>query len=302
MAEAGALQLDAIYTPGRAARWWKVTKSFARHKPVAFASGIFLFLLLMIGILAPTIAPNDPLSLVGERLQGPSWEFPFGTDNQGRDLLSRTMWGARTSMVTGILVTMFAGSVGLVIGGISGFIGGWFDAILQRLLEAIIVIPFLAFAIVLVAVIGPVTYEQIPVVVVISLSIALIPGGARVARAAALSVTVEQYVDAANAMGGSRLYIFRRHVIPNILSPMLVIVSLQLGGVILAEAGLSFLGLGTPPPTPSWGGMVNGARTFIRDAPWMVLAPGLGLSLAVLAFNFLGDGIRDVADPRLRGA
>ena len=302
MADAQTLRLEAIYNPGWKVRWWKATKKFARRKPVAFASGIFLIFMLVIGVAAPYISLYDPLSLVGERLQSPSWEFPFGTDNQGRDVLSRTMWGARTSMVTGLLVTTFAGTVGLLIGGISGYLGGWFDAILQRVLEAIIAVPFLAFAIVLVAVIGPWTPEQIPMVVVIALSIALIPGGARVARAAALSVTVEQYVDAAHSIGGSRLYIFRRHVIPNILSPMLVIVTLQLGGVILAEAGLSFLGLGTPPPTPSWGAMVNGSRTFIRDAPWMVLAPGLGLSLAVLAFNFLGDGIRDVADPRLRGS
>jgi peptide/nickel transport system permease protein len=273
----------------------------ARRKPLAAASAVLLATMLAVGVIAPWSSPFDPNRPVAPRLQPPSTTHWLGTDDLGRDIASRVMWGARTSMVTGLSVSLAVTLAGLVLGGISGYLGGRLDLVVQRVVDAIQALPPLGIAMVLVTLIGPLTWEQIPITVIIALTVVLTPYAARIARSASLGVAVMPYVEAARSLGGNHAHIFLRHVVPNIIAPMLVVATVQLGGVILAEASLSFLGIGTPPPTPSWGAMLSGSgRTFMQQAPWLALAPGVAIFLAVLAFNFLGDGVRDLTDPRLR--
>lgn len=285
--------------PGVLARAWRL----ARRKPLAAIALVILIALLIIGVGAPVLSPDDPLVPTRARLESPSNAHLLGTDELGRDVLSRAMWGARTSIITGFSVSITATLAGFIIGGLSGYLGGKFDLVVQRLVEAIQALPAIIIAMVLVTILGPKTWHNIPLTVIVALSVVLAPGATRVARSAALGVGIMPYVEAGRSMGGTSIHIFARHVAPNIVAPMLVVVTAALGNVILAEASLSFLGIGTPPPTPSWGGMVSGtARSHLRDAPWLALVPGLAITLAVLAFNFLGDGIRDLTDPRLRGS
>ncbi len=283
---------------GRGSRW---LLRMARRKPLAAASAVMLGVALLTAVTAPWVSPSDPTAPSRDRLQPPSRAHLMGTDELGRDVASRIIWGARTSMITGLVVSLVATAAGLLLGGLSGFLGGAFDTTVQRVVDAVQSLPPLIVAMVLVTMVGRVVWQDIPLTVVIALSIVLISGAARVARGAALGVKVQPFVEASRAIGGSTSHIFVRHVVPNIVSPMLIIATVQLGGVILAEASLSFLGVGTPPPTPSWGAMVSGSgRAYLQQAPWIVLSPGICITLAVLAFNFLGDGVRDLLDPRLR--
>lgn len=256
-------------------------------------------LLLFIAFAAPLLAPRDPaVQNLPARLQPPSAAHWFGTDDLGRDVLSRTLYGARVSVTVGITVVVGAGVVGLLVGAIAGFLGGWVDLLINVIfINAFMAFPGILLAIAFAAFLGPGLGN-----VVLALVITGWAGYARLARAQALKVKELDYVAAARTLGASPWRILTRHVIPNILQPVLVQAMIGMAGAILAESTLSFLGLGVLAPTPSWGAMLNDARAHLFDAPYLVVFPALGLIWAVMAFNLLGDALRDWLDPRTRSA
>lgn len=275
---------------------------FARRKPLGAAGALVLLMMVFMALFAEVIVPFDPIRPSSAILQSPSADHLFGTDHLGRDVFSRIIWGARSSLYTGVLVVTATVVLGMLIGVVSAFLGGVFDLLVQRLVDGLMAFPGLLLALAVVAALGNRSWFSISLSVVIALSVGAIPGTSRVVRSAVLATKNNAYVEAARVVGCAERRIMVRHIIPNIMAPVIVIASVQLGGVILAESSLSFLGLGTPPPTPTWGGMLSGqGARYMEIAPWLAIFPGLALSLAVLAFNLFGDGLRDVLDPRLRG-
>jgi peptide/nickel transport system permease protein len=255
---------------------------------------VLLALLVLMALLAGIIAPFDPIKLDLQALsEAPSWKHPFGTDNLGRDILSRVIYGARVSLSAGVVAVGIAVLVGLALGLAAGFFGNATDEIIMRVVDAMLAFPFLVLAITLAAVLGPSLQNSMLAIAVVS-----VPGFARLTRAQMLSERERDYVQAAQSLGASDPRIVFRHLLPNIAGPVIIQATLAIAGAILAESSLSFLGLGVQPPTPSWGEMLNTARGYLRDAPWMALAPGSLIFLSVLAFNLLGDGLRDALDPR----
>lgn len=278
------------------------TLRFARRKPLGALGAIIVLGLLFISVFGNTIAPHDPAQTIGPRLGKPSWEFPFGTDWLGRDQLSRVIAGARTSFFTGVLVVAFSGALGLGIGAASAYFGGTVDLIAQRVVEAFQAIPLLVFGVAVVSVFGPGEWHAIPLTVVIALGIIFTPGNVRVVRASALRVLSQPYMEASRAMGAGHLRQISRHMVPNLVAPVIILASIQLGAAVLVEASLAFIGVGLAPPAPTWGGLLSGqARTFMEQNPHLAIFPGAALSLFVIGINFLGDAVRDVLDPRLRG-
>lgn len=300
MAEAAATSIEpGEGLPARPRMRW--LKRAIRKQPIGFAAALVIAVMLLAGVAASTFATHDPLRPSRERLLSPSADHFLGTDELGRDVYSRIVWGARTSMVTGISVTLLSCTVALVIGGGAAYVGGKTDFALQFFLDSLMTIPGIAVALVVVVMIGPHTWENVPITVIVAATIVTIAPASRIARSACFAVKNQQFIESARCIGGRERYIWARHVVPNLLPAMLVVASVELGSVILLEASLSFLGAGTPPPTPSWGAMLSGSgRTFMQRAPWLALAPGLAISLAVLSFNFLGDSLRDLLDPRIR--
>lgn len=272
---------------------------FCSSKPLGAAGAGVVIIMALVAISAEVIAPHDPLQLNPRlKLMAPSATFVLGTDELGRDLLSRIIFGSRSALFIGFSVLATGTLFGVVLGITSGYFGGKFDLIVQRAVDAFQAFPFLIMALAIVAVLG-----QSLLNVILALAITLWPGVTRLVRGTALSVKQEQYIDAARAMGAVDIRILLQHILPNVFAPIIVISTIQLGGIILAESSLSFLGLGTPPPTPTWGGMLSGSgRRFMELAPWMAVFPGLAITLAVLGFNLFGDALRDVLDPRLRGS
>jgi peptide/nickel transport system permease protein len=247
-------------------------------------------------LLAPGIAPYDPLatswSAVRKAPTGAHW---FGTDEIGRDVLSRVVWGTRASLLAGVVSVSISLAFGVPIGLLAGYIGGWVDALISRMTDAMLACPFLILAIALAAFLGPSLTNAM-----IAIGISATPIFVRLTRAQVLHVKVEDYVEAARAVGNSHLRIALRHVLPNIVPPLIVQATLAIAAAIIAEAALSFLGLGQQPPAPSWGSMLNTAKNYIDNAPWMAVWPGVSIFLLVLSFNLLGDGLRDAFDPRQR--
>ncbi|HXG37049.1 MAG TPA: ABC transporter permease, partial [Dehalococcoidia bacterium] len=252
--------------------------------------------------------PNTTISL-----ESPSLKHPFGTDQLGRDVFSRIVHGARTSLYTGLLVVTIGSIAGMLLGVTSGYLGGRFDLIVQRLVDAMLAFPAVIFSIAFLTIFSsglhiwivdiPAAKWNVPLMVVVALSITFTPTSSRIVRGATFSIVNSQYVEAARAIGCSTPRIIFRHLIPNIFPVVIVIASVQLGNVILIESSLSFLGLGLPPPNPSWGNMLGpSGRQFMEIAPWLAIFPGIAISLAVISFNLFGDALRDVLDPRLRGA
>lgn len=273
----------------------------ARSQPFGAVAAVIIATMILVGIFASVVAPHDPARPSRERLESPSFNHLLGTDELGRDVFSRIVWGSRTSMITGLAVTVLAVSFGLAIGGGAAYIGSKVDFGAQFVFDSLMTLPATAVAIVVVVMIGPHVYQNVPITVIIAATIVMMAPAARIARSACFSIKNQQFIEAARSTGAREAYIFTRHVVPNLLPPLLVVASIDLGAVILLEATLSFLGVGTPPPTPSWGAMLSGSgRTFMQRAPWLALAPGLAISLAVLSFNFLGDSLRDLIDPRIR--
>jgi peptide/nickel transport system permease protein len=291
----GTLQQQVRLSVGfrdRALDTWRLL----RRSKLAVAGLLLITLLCVLAIFGPTLAPYDPNALnVLQRTQAPSLAHPFGTDNFGRDVLSRVLYGARVSLEVGLIAVGISATVGTALGAISGYFGGWLDELIMRLTDILFAFPAILLAIAIVAVLGPgVTNAMIAIGVVYT------PIFARITRASVLTVREEVFVESARSVGGSHLRILWHHIMPNVLAPIIVETTLSLAFAILAEAALSFLGLGTPPPAASWGRMLSEARDYMQDAPWMGFFPGLAIVLAVMGFNFLGDGLRDALDPRLR--
>jgi peptide/nickel transport system permease protein len=229
-------------------------------------------------------------------LSAPSAAHWMGTDEYGRDIMSRVMWGSRTSLVVGLLAVGLGTTTGAVLGLVSGYLGGTVDYVIQRLMDILLAFPGLVLALAMVAALGASVVN-----VVIALSFTIIPGASRVIRSSALALRETAFVDAAHNLGFSTPRIIFRHILPNCAAPYIIIATAALGGAILSEAGLSFLGLGTPPPAPSWGGMLSGSsQSAMTDAPWIAIFPGAAITLVVFGFNFLGDALRDLLDPKLR--
>lgn len=270
-----------------------------RSQPLATLGLFFLAIFIVLALFAPWIAPYDPAAIhLHTRLAAPSAAHWFGTDELGRDILSRVIFGTRISMMVATSVVSIALLTGIVLGSIAGYYGGWIDTFLNVLLmNAFMALPGILIAIALVAFLGPGMTNLI-----LALSITGWVGYARLVRAQVLAVREREFVEAARAMGATDLRILLRHILPNIIQPVMVQAAIGMAGTILAEATLSFLGLGVPPPMPSWGVMLNDARAHLFDAPHMVLFPAIAIMLAVLSFNFIGDGLRDQLDPRTRVA
>ena len=268
-----------------------------QKQPVGAVSAAALLVVVVLAVFAPQLAPHSPYTLDGSRLQAPSGDFLLGTDSVGRDVLSRIIYGARISLIVGFGAVGVATTIGCVIGIASGYLGGKLDLGLQRLVDGLMGFPPLLLAMVLVSVLGASTQN-----VVIAISVGIFPYQARVIRSHVLSVKEEQFVLAAVALGATPFRVMFRAILPQVMPLLFILGSLQIAGAIIAEASLSFLGLGAQPPTASWGADLSGpGRTYMESAPWLVLAPGAALSITVLAFNLLGDSVRDVLDPRLRG-
>lgn len=267
------------------------------HDRAAVIGLVIIALLALVAAAAPLLAPHDPTAIdPARRLAGPSSEFWLGTDNLGRDIFSRLVYGSRLSMGTAVLATLAIVSIGVPIGAISGYVGGLLDDVIMRVVDVLLAFPSLILALAIVGVMGPgMTSVMAGLVAVWWVAYA------RIVRGLVLSLRERQFIEAAKAIGASDGRIIFLHVLPNVVGPVVVLATLELGTLLLAISGLSFLGLGTQPPTPEWGSMLNDGRRFLISAPQLMIYPGAAISLAVLGFNLLGDGLRDVLDPRLKG-
>src|SRR5215831_14493604 len=251
---------------------------------------------ILIALLAPYLSPYDPLATSWSAIRKPPGAaYLFGTDELGRDVFSRVLWGARASLLAGLVSVCISLVLGVPIGLAAGYLGGWVDALISRVTDAMLACPFLILAIALAAFLGPSLTNAM-----IAIGISATPVFIRLTRAQVLSAKSEEYVEAARALGNPHLRIALRHIFPNIIAPLIVQATLAIAAAVIAEASLSFLGLGQQPPAPSWGSMLNTARNYVDQAPWMAIWPGLSIFLLVLSFNLLGDGLRDALDPRHR--
>ena len=263
-------------------------------RPSALFGAVVLAVVVLLSVFAPWVAPYDPLatswSLVRKAPSAAHW---LGTDEVGRDLLSRVIWGGRASLSAGVIAVAIAVCAGVPLGMLAGYVGGWFDLVIGRLTDAMLAVPFLILAIALAAFLGPSLGNAM-----IAIGITATPIFVRLARGQVLAARSEDWVEAARAVGNPHGRILLRHIFPNILPPVMVQATLAIASAIIAEASLSFLGLGQQPPAPSWGSMLNTAQRFLTQAPWMAIFPGLAIFLTVLAFNLFGDGLRDALDPK----
>lgn len=284
----GALDADAGERP-----WRRALRRLVRRRAAIVGLAVVVFFIVL-ATLAPLISPYDPLATNWALVRKPpSSAHLFGTDEIGRDVLARVIWGCRASLLAGLVSVSLALAAGVPFGLVSGYAGGVVDGVLMRLIDAMLAIPFLILAIALAAFLGPSLTNAM-----IAIGISQTPVFARLARGQVLSVKHEDYVEAARALGNPHRRIVLRHIFPNIVPPLMVQATLAAAAAIIAEASLSFLGLGQQPPDPSWGSMLNTARNFISQAPWMALWPGLAIFALVLSLNLFGDGLRDALDPR----
>ena len=271
----------------------RAARRLLRRGGAMFGLAVVLFFVL-VALFAPWIAPHDPLATSWNAVrQAPGAAYLFGADELGRDVLSRIVWGTRASLLAGVVSVCISLAFGVPIGMLAGYLGRWVDALISRITDAMLACPFLILAIALAAFLGPSLTNAM-----IAIGISATPVFIRLTRAQVLSAKSEDYVEAARALGNPHLRIALRHIFPNILAPLIVQATLAIAAAIIAEASLSFLGLGQQPPAPSWGSMLNTARNYVDQAPWMAIWPGLSIFLLVLSFNLLGDGLRDALDPR----
>jgi peptide/nickel transport system permease protein len=262
----------------------------------AMVGGTIVLIFILVALLAPIIAPYDPLQrFPGELRQPPSREFLFGTDEIGRDLLSRIIYGSRISLQVGLIAVGIGAVSGSVFGLIAGYFGSWIDTIVMRIVDVMLAFPGILLAIAIVAILGPSIRN-----VMIAVGIEFIPAYVRTVRGATLSVKENDYISAAKAGGATEFRIIFKHVLPNVLNPVIVLGTLGVGIAILAAAGLSFIGLGAQPPLPEWGTMLANARGYLRESPWMAIFPGATIMIVVLALNLFGDSLRELLDPRSR--
>ena len=275
-------------SPGR-----RAVRRLARRAGAVFGFAVVVFFIL-IALLAPWLAPYDPVATSWSAVRAaPSAAHWFGADELGRDVLSRIIWGTRASILAGVVSVSISLALGVPIGMLTGYLGRWVDALISRVTDAMLACPFLILAIALAAFLGPSLTNAM-----IAIGISATPIFIRLTRAQVLAAKAEDYVEAARALGNPHLRIALRHILPNIVAPLIVQATLAIAAAVIAEASLSFLGLGQQPPAPSWGSMLNTARNYVDQAPWMAIWPGVSIFLLVLSFNLLGDGLRDALDPR----
>ena len=271
---------------------------FIRTKPVGAVGGAIILAMLAVAAAAGPLAPYDPYTAdYSAQFARPSVEHWFGTDEFGRDIMSRIMHGARIALFVGFTASFLGCTIGGLLGVTSAYLGGKVDLLLERVMDMLLAFPQLILALAIASILGPAVHN-----VVIAISIPIIPRAARVVRATALSVKENVYVEAVNALGALRTRVVLRHIVPNVAAPYIILLTAQLGSAILAEAALSYLGLGAAEPTPSWGLMLSGsALSYAEKAPWIPIFPGIAISLGVFGFNLFGDSLRDALDPKLRG-
>jgi peptide/nickel transport system permease protein len=270
---------------------------FIRTKPLGAAGALIILAMMAVGASSEVLAPYDPYHAdYGQQFARPSANHWFGTDEFGRDLMSRIMYGARIALFVGFTASFVGCTLGGLLGVISAYWGGRLDLLLERLMDILLAFPQLILALAIASILGPAVQN-----VVIAISIPIIPRAARVVRSTALSVKENVYVEAVQALGASRRRVILQHIVPNVVAPYIIMLTAQLGGAILAEAALSYLGLGAAEPTPSWGLMLSGsALSYAEKAPWIAIFPGIAISLGVFGFNLFGDSLRDALDPKLR--
>ena len=280
----------------RVSEWRHFYKVFFSRGLVIFGMVIILIMIIT-AIFAPFIAPYDPYELgTGKLLEQPSWDHLLGTDQLGRDTLSRVIYGTQTSLVIGLAVVICAGIVGMTLGLLAGYYTGWVNMVIMRIVDALMCFPMILLALVIASLLGGGMRN-----VILALSVGLVPIYARLMCGQVLSVKNNDYVLAARSMGAKSQRIMLKHIALNCFPPLIVMMTMVLGATILAEAGLSFLGIGIEQPTPAWGSMVNDGREWLQDLPILSFAPGVAIMLVVFSFNMVGDGLRDALDPRLRG-
>ena len=294
--------IPAAAAPRRGRRLLRAVLRFTATQPLGAAGLVVIVVMLFAGLFANLVAPYDPLDIdYGAMLAAPSAAHLLGTDDFGRDILSRVIYGARTALAIGFLASFAGSSLGAVIGVVSAYFGGRIDMAIQRVMDVLLAFPIIVLALTVVAVLGKFPVLGLDVNLVVAISIPIVPKVARVVRSSALAVCVMPYIDAARAAGYSHRRIIFRHIIPNVVAPYLIMLTAFMAQAILLEASLSFLGLGVTEPTPAWGLMLSGSsEQFYREAPWMILFPGLAISLAVFAFNLFGDALRDWLDPKFK--
>ena len=296
------MTIAAPTLPEIAARQRSSLIEFARQQPLGAVSFVIIFLMMFAGLFSPLVAPYDPLDIdFSSILAAPSWQHWCGTDAYGRDICSRLIYGSRTALVIGFTSSFVGSTIGATLGVASAYFGGKIDDWIQRFVDILLAFPLIVLALVVVAAFRKFTVGGVDVNLIVAIAIPIVPRVARVVRAAALSVRTMPYVDAARAAGYSHSRIIFRHMAPNVVAPYLIMLTAFIAQAILAEASLSFLGLGVTEPTAAWGLMLSGnAADFYRVAPWMILFPGAMISLAVFAFNLFGDSLRDFLDPRFK--
>ena len=293
MTQATASKAPSVHE--RPTQFQDFMRRFFKHRLVMLGSSIVL-LLAVVALFGRQIAPYDPVAMdFGARFAAPSWQHPFGTDEFGRDIFSRVLYGAAVSFKVAFIAVAISGTVGVFLGAIAGFYGRWLDEIIMRFMDILFAFPAVLLAITVMAILGRGVNNAM-----IAIAIVYIPIFARVARSAVITIRGREFVTAATALGQNNTTIIFKHILPNALGPIIVQTSLSLAFAILAEAALSFFGLGTQPPDPSWGRMLSEGRAFLRQAWWMGVFPGLAIMLAVMGFNFFGDGLRDLLDPRMK--
>jgi peptide/nickel transport system permease protein len=288
-------RVDAAASTAGGGAWRRAWRRLRRRRG-AMVGLVVVVAFIAMAVLAPWLAPFDPIETSWSAIrQPPSAAHWFGTDDIGRDVLSRVVWGTRASLMAGVVSVSISLALGVPIGLAAGFAGGFVDALISRITDAFLACPFLILAIALAAFLGPNLTNAM-----IAIGVSATPIFVRLTRGQVINVKVEDYIEAARALGNPPFRIAWRHVLPNILAPVLVQATLATAAAIIAEASLSFLGLGQQPPAPSWGSMLNVAKNYVDNAPWMAIWPGLAIFVLVLAFNVLGDGLRDALDPRQR--
>ncbi len=273
--------------------WLRAGRRLRRRKSAMFGLAVVLAFVVL-AVFAAWLAPQDPIATSWSAIRkAPSAEHWFGTDEIGRDVFSRVVWGTQASLLAGIVSVSISLAIGVPLGLLAGFVGGFVDGFISRLTDAFLACPFLILAIALAAFLGPSLSNAM-----IAIGVSATPVFVRLTRAQVLNVKVEDYIEAARALGASPLRVVLRHVLPNAVAPLVVQSTLAIASAVIAEASLSFLGLGQQPPAPSWGSMLNTAKNYVDNAPWMAIWPGASIFLLVLSFNLLGDGLRDALDPR----
>ena len=293
---AAILESPVAAAPVRESGPWRRAWLRLRRRRGALVGLAVVVLFIVLALFAPWIAPQDPIAASWAAIRkAPSAQYWLGTDEIGRDVLSRVIWGTRASLLAGVVSVSISLLIGVPLGMAAGCLGGAVDAVISRITDAFLACPFLILAIALAAFLGPSLTNAM-----IAIGVSAAPIFVRLARGQVLSVKVEDYVEAARAVGNSPLRIALRHILPNITAPLIVQATLAIAAAVIAEASLSFLGLGQQPPAPSWGSMLNTAKNYIDNSPWMAISPGVAIFLLVLSFNLLGDGLRDALDPRQR--